>query len=54
METETQSIFTTGQPQYPRQNENEINLALSEAWACSRRRDLSFRTWRMGSVDDSC
>ena len=33
METETQSIFTTGQPQYPRQNENEINLALSEAWA---------------------
>jgi hypothetical protein len=25
--------FTSGQPQYPRQNENEINLALSEAWA---------------------
>jgi hypothetical protein len=25
--------FTSGQPQYLRQNENEINLALSEAWA---------------------
>jgi len=24
---------TTGQPQYPRENENEINLALWEAWA---------------------
>jgi hypothetical protein len=24
---------TSGQPQYPRQHENEINLALSEAWA---------------------
>lgn len=24
---------TAGQPQYPRQHENEINLALSEAWA---------------------
>jgi hypothetical protein len=24
--------YTSGQPQYPRQNENEINLALSEAW----------------------
>lgn len=24
--------FTSGQPQYPRQQENEINLALSEAW----------------------
>jgi uncharacterized protein (TIGR02391 family) len=24
---------TAGQPQYPRQRENEINLALSEAWA---------------------
>jgi hypothetical protein len=25
--------FTSGRPQYPRQNENEINLAMSEAWA---------------------
>jgi hypothetical protein len=25
--------YTSGQPQYPRQHENEINLALSEAWA---------------------
>lgn len=24
--------FTSGQPQYPRHRENEINLALSEAW----------------------
>jgi hypothetical protein len=24
--------FTSGQPQYPRQYENETNLALSEAW----------------------
>jgi hypothetical protein len=31
--------FTSGQPQYPRQTENEINLALSEAWRGSRRRD---------------
>src|SRR5271167_2872149 len=25
--------FSSGQPQYPRQYENEINLALAEAWA---------------------
>ena len=25
--------FTSGQPQYPWQRENEINLALAEAWA---------------------
>jgi uncharacterized protein (TIGR02391 family) len=25
--------FTSGQPQYPRQHENEINLAMAEAWA---------------------
>jgi hypothetical protein len=32
--------FTSGQPQYPRQNENEINLALSEAWAWLRAQGL--------------
>ena len=25
--------FTSGRPQHPRQNENEMNLAMLEAWA---------------------
>ena len=33
LQKELRGHFTSGQPQYPRQNENEINLALSEAWA---------------------
>jgi hypothetical protein len=32
--------FTSGQPQYLRQNENEINLALSEAWAWLQAQEL--------------
>jgi transcriptional regulator with XRE-family HTH domain len=33
LQKELWGLFTSGQSQYPRQNENEINLALSEAWA---------------------
>ena len=54
LQNELRGHFTSGQPQYPRQNENEINLLCRKRGRGSRRRDLSFRTWRTGSTDGSC